>query len=83
MKEERTVFQYVGGGYHFEADEVARCVLSGKKESGLWGHSKSLLEMEIFDKVLMKTKVMVRILTDLQVRGRGGYAFPVGIERVT
>lgn len=72
LKEERTVFQYVGGGYHFEADEVARCVLAGMKESELWGHNKSLLELEIFDKVLMKTKVTVGILINLQVRGQGG-----------
>ena len=83
IKEEKTVFQYVGSGLHFEADEVARCVLAGMKESELWGHNKSLLEMEIFDKVLIKTKVMVRILTDLQVRDQGGYVFPAGIERVT
>lgn len=51
IKEERKVFNYVGGGWHFQADEVARCVRDGKKESALWGHSKSLLEMEIFDEV--------------------------------
>ena len=34
-KEERRVFEYVGGGLHFEADEVARCVRDGKKESAL------------------------------------------------
>ena len=50
-KEERKVFEYVGGGLHFEADEVARCVRDGKKESALWGHEKSLLEMSIFDEV--------------------------------
>jgi len=50
-KEERRVFEYVGVGLHFEADEVARCVRDGKKESTLWGHEKSLLEMSIFDEV--------------------------------
>lgn len=50
-KEERRVFDYVGGGWHFEADEVARCVRDGKKESELWGHDKSLLEMTVFDEV--------------------------------
>ncbi|KAK0467237.1 uncharacterized protein EV420DRAFT_1507837 [Desarmillaria tabescens] len=36
-------------GWHFEADEVARCVRDGKNQSSLWGHNKSLLEMGIFD----------------------------------
>ncbi|KAF5373224.1 hypothetical protein D9615_007494 [Tricholomella constricta] len=65
-REERKVFEYVGGGWHFQADEVARCVRDGKKESELWGHNKSLLEMEIFD----------------EVRRQGGYTFPAGVERV-
>jgi len=65
-KEERRVFEYVGGGLHFEADEVARCVRDGKRESTLWGHEKSLLEMSIFD----------------EVRRQGGYVFPPGIEKV-
>ncbi|KAF8075024.1 hypothetical protein FPV67DRAFT_1475762 [Lyophyllum atratum] len=65
-REERKVFEYVGGGWHFQADEVARCVREGKKESELWGHSKSLLEMEIFD----------------EVRRQGGYRFPAGVEKV-
>lgn len=51
VREERRVFEYVGGGWHFQADEVARSVRDGKKESSLWGHNKSLLEMEIFDEV--------------------------------
>jgi len=50
-REEKRVFEYVGKGLHFQADEVARCVRDGKKESELWGHNKSLLEMEIFDEV--------------------------------
>ncbi|KAH0582906.1 hypothetical protein H2248_010807 [Termitomyces sp. 'cryptogamus'] len=67
IQEERKVFQYVGGGWHFQADEVARCVRDGKKESALWGHNKSLLEMEIFD----------------EVRRQGGYTLPKGVEKVT
>ncbi len=39
------------GGWHFQADEVARCVRDGKLESDLWGHNKSLLEMHVFDEV--------------------------------
>ncbi|KAG6856266.1 hypothetical protein H0H87_006022 [Tephrocybe sp. NHM501043] len=57
-KEERKVFEYVGGGWHFQADEVARCVRDGKKESALWGHNKSLLEMEIFDEVICPPPLM-------------------------
>lgn len=51
VKEETRKFDYVGVGWHFEADEVARCVRDGKAQSDLWGHDKSLLEMEIFDEV--------------------------------
>ncbi|KDR80599.1 hypothetical protein GALMADRAFT_222193 [Galerina marginata CBS 339.88] len=65
-REEKRIFEYVGGGWHFEADEVARCVRDNKKESSLWGHNKSLLEMAIFD----------------EVRRQGGYKFPPGIEKV-
>lgn len=65
-KEERRVFEYVGDGLHFEADEVARCVRDDRKESALWGHEKSLLEMSIFD----------------EVRRQGGYVFPPGVEKV-
>jgi hypothetical protein len=50
-REEKRVFEYVGNGWHFQADEVARCVRDGKKESKLWGHDKSLLEMTVFDEV--------------------------------
>ncbi|KAF9018350.1 NAD(P)-binding protein, partial [Hymenopellis radicata] len=67
VREEKRVFEYVGGGWHFQADEVARCVRDGKLESSLWGHNKSLLEMHIFD----------------EVRKQGGYVFPPGIEKVT
>lgn len=50
-KEEKQTFTYVGGGWHFQADEVARCVREGRLESKLWGHDKSILEMTIFDEV--------------------------------
>ncbi|KAK7056294.1 hypothetical protein VNI00_002847 [Paramarasmius palmivorus] len=66
VKEEKRFFEYVGGGWHFEADEVARCVRDGKKESGIWTHQKSLLQMEIFD----------------EVRRQGGYVLPPGVEKV-
>jgi len=66
VREEKRVFEYTGKGLQFEADEVARCVRSGKKESDLWGHDKSLLQMHVFD----------------EVRKQGGYEFPDGVERV-
>ncbi|KAI9461486.1 hypothetical protein HD554DRAFT_1512401 [Boletus coccyginus] len=66
VKEETRRFEYIGTGLHFEADEVARCVRDGKAQSQLWGHDKSLLEMEIFD----------------EVRRQGGYNFPPGVEKV-
>ncbi|TFK98706.1 hypothetical protein BDV98DRAFT_552575 [Pterulicium gracile] len=64
--EEKT-FEFEGGGWHFQADEVARCVRDGKLESGLWTHRKSVLAMEIFD----------------EVRKQGNYVLPAGIEKVT
>ncbi|KAH7890692.1 hypothetical protein F5I97DRAFT_1826759 [Phlebopus sp. FC_14] len=66
VKEETRNFEYVGNGWHFQADEVARCVRDGKAESELWGHDKSILEMEIFD----------------EVRRQGDYKFPPGVEKV-
>ncbi|EAU90616.1 hypothetical protein CC1G_01000 [Coprinopsis cinerea okayama7 len=60
-------YEYVGKGWHFQADEVARCIAAGKLESDLWGHDKSLLQMEIFD----------------EVRKQGGYVLPPGVEKVT
>ncbi|KAG2144772.1 hypothetical protein BD769DRAFT_1650066 [Suillus cothurnatus] len=65
-REDTRTFEYVGSGWHFQADEVARCVRDGKLESELWSHDKSILEMEIFD----------------EVRFQGGYKFPDGIEKV-
>ena len=58
VKEETRRFEYVGVGWHFEADEVARCVRDGKAQSELWGHDKSLLEMEIFDEVRHRVRVI-------------------------
>ncbi|KAJ6624934.1 hypothetical protein B0H10DRAFT_2004896 [Mycena sp. CBHHK59/15] len=66
VREEEQTFEYVGGGWHFQADEVARCIRDGKAQSALWGHDKSLLEMGIFD----------------EVRKQGGYVFPPGVEKV-
>ena len=66
IREETRTFDYVGGGLHFQADEVARCVRDGKRESGVWSHEKTLLEMEVFD----------------HIRRNGGYIFPPGVEKV-
>lgn len=66
VREETRRFEYVGGGWHFQADEVARCVRDGKKESEAWSHQKMLLAMEVFD----------------EVRRQGGYVFPPGVEKV-
>lgn len=51
VKEETKDFEYVGTGWHFQADEVARCIRDGKLESEVWSHEKSLLVMSIFDEV--------------------------------
>ncbi|TFK74945.1 NAD(P)-binding protein [Pluteus cervinus] len=66
VREEKRVFEYVGGGWHFPADEVARCVRDGKKESEVWGWDKILLEMEIFD----------------TIRKQNDFNLPPGVEKV-
>ena len=50
-REDNTHFEYFGVGLQYQADEVARCVRNWKRESSVWGHDKTLLEMEIFDEV--------------------------------
>ncbi|OCH93653.1 NAD(P)-binding protein [Obba rivulosa] len=65
-REDTRAFHYVGGGWHYEADEVARCVRDGKLESELWGYEKTIMVMEIFD----------------EVRRQGGYKLPTGVEKV-
>jgi len=57
-REEKRTIDFVGHGLHFQADEVARCVRSGKGGSSIWTHDDSLMEMTIFD----------------EVRRQGGYA---------
>jgi len=59
-------YEGLGFGWHFQADEVARCVWQGKKESELWGHQKSLVAMHVFD----------------EVRKQIGYVLPPGVEKV-
>ncbi|KDQ19043.1 hypothetical protein BOTBODRAFT_28531 [Botryobasidium botryosum FD-172 SS1] len=66
IREEKRNFKFEGGGWHFQADEVARCIRDGKLESGVWSLDKSLLQMDIFD----------------EVRSQAGYAFPHGVEQV-
>ncbi|KAJ3531778.1 hypothetical protein NM688_g7524 [Phlebia brevispora] len=66
VREETKTFSHTGGGWYYEADEVARCIRDGKPESETWGHDKSCLLMDVFD----------------QVRKQGGYEFPPGVEKV-
>ena len=51
VREETKSSRYVGGGWYFEADEVARCITAGKIESDLWTHEKTIIMMETFDEV--------------------------------
>ncbi|KAG8835096.1 hypothetical protein FRC17_005217 [Serendipita sp. 399] len=55
-----------GGGWHWQADEVARCIRDGKLESATWSWDKTIFEMEVFDKV----------------RQQSGLSFPDGVEKV-
>lgn len=66
VREETRRFKYQGGGWHFQADDVARCIRDGKLESDVWSHEMSLLEMRIFD----------------EVRKLGEYEFPPGVVQV-
>lgn len=50
-----------GGGWHYQADEVARCLRDGKLESDIWTHEKTILEMEIFDEVCRKSAVVILV----------------------
>ncbi|EJU03550.1 NADP-binding protein [Dacryopinax primogenitus] len=67
IREEKRVFKFEGGGWHFQADEVARCIRDGKISSDVWTLEKTLFEMEVFD----------------EVRKQGKYTFPPGVEKVT
>jgi len=67
IREEKKIFKFEGGGWHFQADEVARCVRDGKTSSDIWTLEKTLFEMEVFD----------------EVRRQAGYVFPPGVEKVT
>jgi predicted dehydrogenase len=67
IRQETRMTDYVGKGLHFQADEVARCIRDGKKESEIWSHQKMVLVMEVFD----------------EVRRQGGYVFPPGVEKVS
>ncbi|CAG7847775.1 Trans-1,2-dihydrobenzene-1,2-diol dehydrogenase; AltName: Full=D-xylose 1-dehydrogenase; AltName: Full=D-xylose-NADP dehydrogenase; AltName: Full=Dimeric dihydrodiol dehydrogenase [Serendipita indica DSM 11827] len=72
VKEETKTFkngadeQHGGSGWHWQADEVARCIRDGKIQSDKWGWDKTLLEMKIFD----------------EVRKQGQLVFPEGVEKL-
>ncbi|KAG8689423.1 hypothetical protein FRC09_012429 [Ceratobasidium sp. 395] len=66
VKEEKKEFAFEGGGWHFQADEVARCIRDGKLQSDIWSLETSLLQMSVFD----------------EVRRQCGYEFPPGVEQV-
>ncbi|THG99148.1 hypothetical protein EW026_g3155 [Hermanssonia centrifuga] len=66
VREETKKFSHAGGGWFYEADEVARCIRDGRLESETWGHDKSLLLMDVFD----------------EVRKQGGYELPEGVEKL-
>lgn len=66
IREEKKIFKFEGGGWHFQADEVARCIRDRKLESEVWTLDKSLFQMDVFD----------------EVRRQGGYVFPPGVEKV-
>ncbi|KAG9087936.1 hypothetical protein FRC06_002299 [Ceratobasidium sp. 370] len=66
VKEEKKEFSFEGGGWHFQADEVARCIRDGKLQSDVWSLETSRVQMSVFD----------------EVRKQCGYEFPPGVEQV-
>lgn len=85
VREETKTFSHSGGGWFYEADEVARCIRDGKLESETWGHDKSLLLMDVFDEVcgyVCSPQPELKRLLFLQVRKQGGYQLPAGVEKV-
>ncbi|GJE90972.1 Gfo/Idh/MocA family oxidoreductase [Phanerochaete sordida] len=66
VREETRKGTIPGGGWHYQTDEVARCIRDGKIESEVWSHDKSLLLMDVFD----------------AVRKQGGYELPEGVEKL-
>lgn len=60
-KTETKEFSWEGGGWHFQADEVARCVGEGKNQSDLWGWDKTVMAMEIFDEVRFISEMPDRV----------------------
>ena len=65
---------------------MARCVRLGKKESPLWSHDHSVLQMEIFDEVNMfshhVSMASYGFILHCQVRRQGDYKFPEGAEKI-
>ncbi|KAL8287346.1 hypothetical protein RQP46_003798 [Phenoliferia psychrophenolica] len=53
-------------GLAWEADEVARCIAAGKKESERWPLRETVRQMEVFD----------------EIRRQGGITFPHEVEAV-
>lgn len=54
VKQDTKKVDWVGGGWHFQADEVARCIRDGKLESDIWTLEKSMVIMKVFDEVCLK-----------------------------
>jgi predicted dehydrogenase len=51
VKQDTRKVDWEGVGWHFQADEVARCIRDGKIESEIWTLEKSTTIMKIFDEV--------------------------------
>ena len=70
-----------GGGWHWQADEVARCVRDGKIESTVWGWDKTLVQMEIFDAVSVTEFFGTNLFTD-DITRRYGSSVALNILKV-
>ncbi|ELU43711.1 dimeric dihydrodiol dehydrogenase [Rhizoctonia solani AG-1 IA] len=54
-REESREFSFEGGGWHFQADEVARCIRDGKLQSDVWSLDASLVQMSVFDEWMIRS----------------------------
>lgn len=50
-KSEKTNFNFVGNGYNYEAEEVVKCLQSGKTQSELMSWDRSLELIEVLDTI--------------------------------
>jgi scyllo-inositol 2-dehydrogenase (NADP+) len=51
-------FNFKGNGYNYEAEEVARCILTGKTESGIMSLDKSIELIDMLDSIRKECRII-------------------------